>query len=367
MKALEEGGEEEERRLCYVGITRARSRLYMTWTRERRLFGRSERNLPSRFVDELPEELTERGSSAVGWTAAGADATPDDRAGPHARASNRRRRRPRQLRRRRRHRGRARRRGRRPLRRRRLGAQADGRLRADPQAVSALTARIIDGKAIAAAVRERVRERGRRVRAPRRRPGAGAGDGAGRRGPRLRRSTSATSTRPVEEAGIRSLHHGLAGRDHRERAARAGRRARARRGGRRHPRPAAGPRPDRPRPRRRARSTRPRTSTVCTPTNAGLLAHGMPGLVSCTPAGVMELLRHEGVELEGAEAVVVGRSKLVGVPVARLLLGGQRDGHGLPLAHPRPRRRLPPRRRPRRRGRRPAACSAQTRSSRARW
>jgi methylenetetrahydrofolate dehydrogenase (NADP+) / methenyltetrahydrofolate cyclohydrolase len=57
-----------------------------------------------------------------------------------------------------------------------------------------------------------------------------------------------------------------------------------------------------------------------TPVNAGLLAHGMPGLVSCTPAGVMELLRHEGVELEGAEAVIVGRSKLVGVPVARLLL-----------------------------------------------
>ncbi|HEU5104766.1 MAG TPA: bifunctional methylenetetrahydrofolate dehydrogenase/methenyltetrahydrofolate cyclohydrolase FolD [Solirubrobacterales bacterium] len=57
-----------------------------------------------------------------------------------------------------------------------------------------------------------------------------------------------------------------------------------------------------------------------TPVNAGLLAHGTPGLVPCTPAGVMELLAHEGVELEGAEAVVVGRSKLVGVPVARLLL-----------------------------------------------
>jgi methylenetetrahydrofolate dehydrogenase (NADP+)/methenyltetrahydrofolate cyclohydrolase len=57
-----------------------------------------------------------------------------------------------------------------------------------------------------------------------------------------------------------------------------------------------------------------------TPVNAGLLAHGSPGLVPCTPAGVMELLAHEGVELEGAEAVVVGRSKLVGVPVARLLL-----------------------------------------------
>jgi methylenetetrahydrofolate dehydrogenase (NADP+) / methenyltetrahydrofolate cyclohydrolase len=57
-----------------------------------------------------------------------------------------------------------------------------------------------------------------------------------------------------------------------------------------------------------------------TPLNAGLLAHGTPGLVPCTPAGVMELLAHEGVELEGAETVVVGRSKLVGVPVARLLL-----------------------------------------------
>jgi len=79
MKALEEGGEEEERRLCYVGITRARQRLYMTWTRERRLFGRAERNLPSRFIDELPEELTERHSSAagMGWSpAAPAGAEP---------------------------------------------------------------------------------------------------------------------------------------------------------------------------------------------------------------------------------------------------------------------------------------------------
>ena len=57
-----------------------------------------------------------------------------------------------------------------------------------------------------------------------------------------------------------------------------------------------------------------------TPWNAGLLAHGDPGLVPCTPNGVIELLAHEGVELEGAEAVVVGRSKLVGIPVARLLL-----------------------------------------------
>ncbi len=65
LRALEEGGEEEERRLCYVGITRARRRLYMTWARERSLFGRSERNLPSRFVDEIPVELTERHSTAA--------------------------------------------------------------------------------------------------------------------------------------------------------------------------------------------------------------------------------------------------------------------------------------------------------------
>ena len=103
-----------------------------------------------------------------------------------------------------------------------------------------------------------------------------------------------------------------------------------------------------------------------TPVNAGLLAHGMPGLVPCTPAGVMELLRHEGVELEGAEAVVVGRSKLVGVPGRAPAAGGERDGDHLPLAHPRPGRRLPPRRRAGRRRRRAAACSAPMRSSPAR-
>jgi DNA helicase-2/ATP-dependent DNA helicase PcrA len=65
MRALQEGGEEEERRLCYVGITRARKRLYMTWARKRRLFGRSESNLPSRFVDELPVELTQRHATAA--------------------------------------------------------------------------------------------------------------------------------------------------------------------------------------------------------------------------------------------------------------------------------------------------------------
>ena len=58
-----------------------------------------------------------------------------------------------------------------------------------------------------------------------------------------------------------------------------------------------------------------------TATNAGLLAQGRPGLVPCTPRGVVELIRYAGTELEGAEAVIVGRSILVGRPLSALLLG----------------------------------------------
>ncbi len=57
-----------------------------------------------------------------------------------------------------------------------------------------------------------------------------------------------------------------------------------------------------------------------TPVSAGLLAKGLPGLRPCTPAGVIELLKRYDVPLEGAEAVIVGRSDLVGKPVAALLL-----------------------------------------------
>src|SRR5919108_504915 len=53
--------------------------------------------------------------------------------------------------------------------------------------------------------------------------------------------------------------------------------------------------------------------------SAGLLAQGRPGLVPCTPQGVMELLRAAGTKVEGAEAVIVGRSILVGRPLAALL------------------------------------------------
>jgi methylenetetrahydrofolate dehydrogenase (NADP+)/methenyltetrahydrofolate cyclohydrolase len=57
-----------------------------------------------------------------------------------------------------------------------------------------------------------------------------------------------------------------------------------------------------------------------TPTNLGRLLAGEPGIVPCTPAGCLEVLDHYGAKLEGAEAVVVGRSRLVGKPLAQLLL-----------------------------------------------
>lgn len=56
------------------------------------------------------------------------------------------------------------------------------------------------------------------------------------------------------------------------------------------------------------------------PLNAGLLASGQPGLTPCTPKGVMHLLKAAGVALPGARAVVVGRSNIVGRPMAQLLL-----------------------------------------------
>ncbi len=51
---------EEERRLCYVGITRAKEEIYLTYARSRRLFGQTDYRMPSRFIEEIPEELLKR-------------------------------------------------------------------------------------------------------------------------------------------------------------------------------------------------------------------------------------------------------------------------------------------------------------------
>jgi methylenetetrahydrofolate dehydrogenase (NADP+) / methenyltetrahydrofolate cyclohydrolase len=56
------------------------------------------------------------------------------------------------------------------------------------------------------------------------------------------------------------------------------------------------------------------------PVSLGRLVRGEPGLVACTPLGVMEILRRSGIPLEGANAVVLGRSDIVGKPMALLLM-----------------------------------------------
>ncbi|HYM57421.1 MAG TPA: 3'-5' exonuclease, partial [Solirubrobacteraceae bacterium] len=69
-RALDEGGLEEERRLCYVGITRAMRDLTLTYARWRNAFGAESFGLRSRFIDEVPRELTDQEDSAAvgaGW------------------------------------------------------------------------------------------------------------------------------------------------------------------------------------------------------------------------------------------------------------------------------------------------------------
>ncbi len=87
-RSVEEGNLEEERRLCYVGVTRAKQRLYMSFARRRTLHGGRGYNLPSRFIGEIPEELVERqgSTSPTGWAASalGGSAGAPERREPHA-------------------------------------------------------------------------------------------------------------------------------------------------------------------------------------------------------------------------------------------------------------------------------------------
>ena len=66
------------------------------------------------------------------------------------------------------------------------------------------------------------------------------------------------------------------------------------------------------------------------PQSVGALCIGQPGFVSCTPAGIIQLLRRSGVEIAGKECVVIGRSNIVGKPMALLLL---RENATVTVAH----------------------------------
>jgi ATP-dependent DNA helicase UvrD/PcrA len=77
-RSLDEGTLEEERRLCYVGITRAMRDLYMTYARRRAVFGAQSYGLPSRFLSEIPPDLTDRAGTlqAIGAVAAAENPRP---------------------------------------------------------------------------------------------------------------------------------------------------------------------------------------------------------------------------------------------------------------------------------------------------
>jgi DNA helicase II / ATP-dependent DNA helicase PcrA len=86
-RAIEAGDLEEERRLCYVGVTRAQRELYLTYARTRTLYGARDWNLPSRFIEEIPVELTDRDEdelrgpeAAATWSDGGVDAPAGERA-----------------------------------------------------------------------------------------------------------------------------------------------------------------------------------------------------------------------------------------------------------------------------------------------
>jgi len=82
-RSIEEQGVEEERRLCYVGMTRAMERLTLTHTMSRTLYGRREYNLASRFLDELPSEVEREHLRPTSWSGYGSppSAAPEPRPG----------------------------------------------------------------------------------------------------------------------------------------------------------------------------------------------------------------------------------------------------------------------------------------------
>jgi methylenetetrahydrofolate dehydrogenase (NADP+) / methenyltetrahydrofolate cyclohydrolase len=173
-----------------------------------------------------------------------------------------------------------------------------------------VTATLIDGKAIAAALRDEIADRVAMLPTP---PGLATvlvGDDPA--------STVyvASKRKQCTAAGMRDLHRHLPGSIGQAELAAA-------RGRRRRPRdPAPAPAAGAPRPGDAAGAHPLPAKDVdgLTEASAGRLVLGTPGLRPCTPSGVLHLLDAAGVALEGAEAVVVGRSALVGKPVATLLL-----------------------------------------------
>ena len=182
-----------------------------------------------------------------------------------------------------------------------------------------MSARVIDGKAIAARVRGRVAEEVKAL------AGSGAGQSPGLATVLVGEDPASqvyvsNKHKACEEAGIRSIHHALDGATPESELVDLVEEL--------NEDPQVDgilvqlPLPDQIDQDRVVGAIAPgKDVDGLTPASAGLLAQGNPGMVPCTPAGVMEILREEGVDPEGLEAVVLGRSILVGRPLMALLLG----------------------------------------------
>jgi methylenetetrahydrofolate dehydrogenase (NADP+)/methenyltetrahydrofolate cyclohydrolase len=290
-RSLEEGNEEEERRLCYVGITRARKRLSMTHARSRRLFAGRETSFPSRFLSELPEDLVEREGTEeqalTGWSLGG-NGAPAPKSGPslsfatgddvvHA-------------------------------------SFGDGVVTGvEPGGVIVVRFSSDGAERKLMADYAPLRKAGRLGRAPGLATVLVGDDPASAIYVGRKQEAS-------EEVGIRSFDHKPDGSISQEELLEL----------------VADlndkdevdailvqlPLPEQIDAAAIIAALDPSKDVDgLTPTSAGLLARGEPGLVPATPRGVMELIGSAGVDPAGKEAVIVGRSNLVGRPLFSLLLG----------------------------------------------
>ena len=167
------------------------------------------------------------------------------------------------------------------------------------------------------------------------------------------------------EAGLRADLERLPATASLDRTARARRAPEPQRGARRHPGAVAAARGDgrrRRAPRVRRRSRPEKDVDGFHPMNVGQLVQNRATLAACTPSGVIELLERSGIAIAGARAVVIGRSDIVGKPMALLLLHRHATVTDLPFAHRRSAARRGRGRHPRL-GDRPCRDSSRRRSS----
>jgi hypothetical protein len=200
-------------------------------------------------------------------------------------------------------------------------------------------AELLDGRIAADAIKRAVADEVAALKAERRRNAAAGGGDCWRRS-RLCGLCSQQDSR------VRGSRHCVgafadAGRHHHERAAAGREETESRRRCRRHPGPVAAAKTDREIEIIEAIDPA-KDIDAFHPVNVGLLAMGPAALCPCTPAGIIELLDRNNIQIEGANACVIGRSQIVGKPVAASVAAAARDRNDLSFKDARPAGGYPP-------------------------